>query len=189
MAPTITDSSTLLAARSAARTTTPVIAPPEALTAPLLPPAPREVARSLAGRVDLWRPVVRFTEPRFFTRLATGPGWEAWLLTWLPGQSTGLHDHGGSAGAFAVLGGFVDEDLPLRRSPGAAARTHLMTRRYRPGQIRAFGAQHVHDVAVRSGRRAVTLHVYAPRLTTMTRYDLSDGELVVTAREQEGEDW
>jgi hypothetical protein len=173
----------------AARPATPDVAPPQAPAAPDLPPAPREIARSLAGRVDLWRPLVRFSGRRFSARFATGPGWEAWLLTWLPGQSTGLHDHGGSEGAFAVLTGSVDEDLPLRRPHGGAARIHLRSRRYGPGEVRAFGTQHVHDVAARSGRRAVTLHVYAPRLTTMTRYDLSDGQLVVTVREREGEDW
>jgi hypothetical protein len=157
--------------------------------APLLPPVPRQIARCLAGRVDLWRPLVRFTQPRYYTRIATGPDWEAWLLTWLPGQSTGLHDHGGSAGAYAVVAGLVEEDLPVSRQPGAAAGTQVTTRRYRAGQIRAFGTEYVHDVAARSGRRAVTLHVYAPRLTRMTRYRLTDGGLVVTARELEGEDW
>ena len=150
---------------------------------------PREIARSLAGRTELWRPLVRYTEPRFHTRIATGPTWEAWLLTWLPGQSTALHDHGGSAGAFAVLAGTVDEDVLVPRAPGAPGGAHLTGRRLRAGQVRAFGSHHVHDVAARGGRRAVTLHVYAPRLTIMTRYVLADGELVVTSREQEGQDW
>ena len=181
---------------------------PASATAPTaptaLPLAPREVARSLADRPDLWRPLVRYRDPRFHTRLATGPDWEAWLLTWLPGQSTGLHDHGGSAGAFAVLVGSVDESLPLRspaalrsaQSPGSpggaderAEPVRLISRRYRAGQVRAFGTEHLHDVGARSGRRAVTLHVYAPRLTTMTRYEPADGRLVVTGREQEGQDW
>jgi predicted metal-dependent enzyme (double-stranded beta helix superfamily) len=153
---------------------------------PVLPPAPREIARSLAERTALWRPLVRFDDPRFYARIATGPDWEAWLLTWLPGQSTGLHDHGGSRGAFAVLAGAVDEDVPVRRN-GAPVR--LRTRRYGAGQVRAFGADHLHDVAARSGVPAVTLHVYAPRLEVMTRYALIDGTLAVTAEEREGGDW
>src|SRR3954471_14017962 len=97
-------------------TLTPVTAPAprQAPADPHLPLTPRERARSLARRPDLWRPLVQFTEPRFHARLASGPDWEAWLLTWLPGQSTGLHDHGGSAGAFTVLAGSVDEDLIVR---------------------------------------------------------------------------
>jgi hypothetical protein len=161
---------------------------PPARAVPVLPLAPRQIARSFAGRPELWRPLVRFAEPRFFTRLAVGPDWEAWLLTWLPGQSTSLHDHGGSSGAFAVLAGLVDESLPLRTG-GDTGRTHLLTRRYRAGQVRCFGSDHVHDVAARAGRRAVTLHVYTPRLATMRRYALVDGDLTVTSREREGEDW
>ena len=153
-------------------------------------PTPREVARSLAGQ--RWEPLIEFREPRWYRRVAEGPGWEAWLLSWLPGQSTGLHDHGGSAGAFAVLRGAVDEVLPLPSRPDSddaeAGRTRLARRRYRAGQVRAFPAHHLHDVAA-GGELAVTLHVYAPRLVSMTRYALVDGALAVTSREREGQDW
>jgi quercetin dioxygenase-like cupin family protein len=145
------------------------------------PPSPRQIALSLAEQTALWRPLVRFTEPRYFTRLSVGPSWEAWLLTWLPGQSTQLHDHGGSAGAFAVLSGLIDESLPVDGN--------LETRRYRAGSVRAFGSDHVHDVAARTRRRAVTLHVYTPRLTEMSRYALADGRLVRTCVEKAGDDW
>jgi mannose-6-phosphate isomerase-like protein (cupin superfamily) len=150
-----------------------------------LTPGPGEVARALAGRTELWRPLVRFAEPRFVTRISTTPRWEAWLLTWLPGQSTGLHDHGGSAGAFAVLAGSVDEDVATRTAEGP----RLRTRRFGAGQVRAFGPEHLHEVAARGRRPAVTLHVYAPRLREMTRYAMVAGQLSVTAREQEGQDW
>jgi Cysteine dioxygenase type I len=98
---------------------------------PALPLTPREIARSLVERQDLWRPLVRFTEPRFHTRIATAPGWEVWLLTWLPGQSTAQHDHGGSAGAFAVLAGTVDEDVPVPYVATRAGRPRLVTPRVR----------------------------------------------------------
>jgi len=90
---------------------------------------PRQIALSLAERRDLWKPRVRFTESRFYLRLAAGPGWEAWLLTWAPGQSTGLHDHGGSAGAIVVLAGELDESVLVprasvaRRPAGLALKT------------------------------------------------------------------
>ena len=151
-------------------------------------PTPREVARSLAGQ--RWEPLVEFSDPRWYRRVAEGPGWEAWLLSWLPGQSTGLHDHGGSAGAFTVLRGAVDEVLPLpaHADRPEAGRTRLARRRYRAGQVRAFGAHHLHDVAA-GGEPAVTLHVYAPRLASMTRYAIVDGALAVISREREGQDW
>jgi predicted metal-dependent enzyme (double-stranded beta helix superfamily) len=109
---------------------------------------------------------------------------EAWLLTWLPGQSTGLHDHGGSAGAFAVLDGVLDETVLVPDE-------HSMARRNRPyaaGEIRGFGRHHVHDVAP-AGGPAVSLHVYAPALIGMTRYVLEDGALVPLASERAGSDW
>jgi hypothetical protein len=63
---------------------------------PVLPklssPTPAGLARLatvLATRADLWRPLIQVDqENRWFTRIAGGDGWEAWLLTWLPGQRT-----------------------------------------------------------------------------------------------------
>ena len=40
---------------------------------------------------------------RWWTRLALTGGVELWLLSWLPEQGTGPHDHGGAAGSFTVL--------------------------------------------------------------------------------------
>src|SRR4051794_1862874 len=103
---------------------------------------PRRLAVELAAREQLWRPHVRFSHPRHYARLLTGTGWEAWLLTWLPGQSTGLHDHGGSAGAFTVLEGVLEETV-------LAAEGERLVRRSRPfvrGEVRPFGEHHVHDV-------------------------------------------
>src|SRR6266545_669129 len=49
---------------------------------------------------------------RWYARLALAGDHEAWLLTWLPGQATDLHDHGGAAGAFTVLEGHLTEATP-----------------------------------------------------------------------------
>jgi predicted metal-dependent enzyme (double-stranded beta helix superfamily) len=145
---------------------------------------PGRLAAELAARDQLWRPHVRFRHPRHYTRLLARPGWEAWLLTWLPGQSTGLHDHGGSAGAFAVVEGILEEAV-LAPEAGRLVRR---LRTYAAGEVRAFGRHHVHDVAPAAGP-AVSLHVYAPGLTRMTRYALEDGALVSLGSEQAGADW
>ena len=72
---------------------------------------PSALVTSFAGDQALWRPLVRFDPAqRVHTRLDSGPGWEAWLLTWLPGQGTQIHDHGGSAGAFVVVDGCLTEE-------------------------------------------------------------------------------
>lgn len=39
----------------------------------------------------------------------TGPGYEAWLLSWLPGQGSGPHDHGRSSCVLTVLAGTLTE--------------------------------------------------------------------------------
>ncbi|MGZ4603138.1 MAG: cysteine dioxygenase, partial [Kineosporiaceae bacterium] len=145
---------------------------------------PRRLAAELAAREQLWQPHVRFSHPRHYSRLLARPGWEAWLLTWLPAQATGLHDHGGSAGAFAVLDGELDETVLVPDGDGVARGV----RRYARGEVRGFGVRHVHEVSAVRGS-AVSLHVYAPALTRMTRYDLEDGRLVTLGSERAGADW
>ncbi len=66
-------------------------------------------ARAIAASPSLWLPFAGLEEPRFRLKLPTGPEYEAWLLTWLPGQTTGLHDYGGSSGCITVLEGTVWE--------------------------------------------------------------------------------
>jgi hypothetical protein len=137
-----------------------------------------------ARRAD-WPVQPRFdSERRWYTRLGGDTHHEAWLLTWLPGQSTDLHDHGGSAGAFTVLRGRLDEQLPI-----GGAQVRLITRGYGVGTTREFGPLHVHRMVNAGPVPSITVHVYAPALTRMTRYALRHGRLAVTAVEREGEDW
>jgi predicted metal-dependent enzyme (double-stranded beta helix superfamily) len=125
------------------------------------PPSPRSPRppsaaspTTLAADADLWRPLLHVDPTnRWYARLARTDDWEAWLLTWAPGQRTGVHDHGGSGGAFTVLDGSVEELTP-RPDGSLAART------YTAGQVRAFGPDHVHEVVGTGDRPAATLHVY-----------------------------
>lgn len=145
------------------------------------PSSLRLVATDLARRTELWRPYVRFDhDQRHYAPFARTDAYEAWVLTWLPGQSTGWHDHGGSAGVFTTVEGILHE----RTVRGDA----VLDRFVPAGGVRAFPAEHVHDVAP-SGGPAVSIHVYAPALSTMTRYTLTDGRLVVTGRDSAGLDW
>jgi len=62
------------------------------------------LARSLAADRDAWAPLVRYdATTRWYHRLRTGPGYEVWLLSWVPGQGSGRHDHGRSSGVLTVL--------------------------------------------------------------------------------------
>jgi predicted metal-dependent enzyme (double-stranded beta helix superfamily) len=149
----------------------------------------RAACERLAAREHVWRPLLRFDpDARWYTRLATAPGWEAWLLTWLPGQATGPHDHGGSAGAFRVLQGLITERTPIGPvqdgAPVAWRRRVLVA-----GSTRSFGPDHVHDVATGTVP-AVSLHVYGPALERMTRWDVDrGGRLVRLGTERAGADW
>jgi predicted metal-dependent enzyme (double-stranded beta helix superfamily) len=154
-------------------------------------PRLHHLVRRLAEHTELWEPHVRFaTASRWSVRVAATDEYEAWLLTWLPGQSTGLHDHGGSAGAFTVLRGVLEEStMPPARSGGPAALVH---RTLSAGGVRAFGPDLVHDVAnpAGTGEPAVSLHVYAPALETMRRFVLDDeGQVQVVSLERAGSDW
>jgi predicted metal-dependent enzyme (double-stranded beta helix superfamily) len=137
-------------------------------------PRPAEIARSLAAVPRDWIERVRLsTDERWYERLHHDDDHEIWLISWMPGQSTGLHDHGGSRGAFAVALGDLDEyDLTARRTLTA-------------GDSREFGAEYVHEVANTSRAPAVSVHVYSPPLTVMNRYDrTASGELVRLAEER-----
>ena len=62
-----------------------------------------EVLTRLAEQRVLWEPLIKFDPvSRHYARLASERGFEAWLLTWVPGQGTDWHDDGGSAGDFSL---------------------------------------------------------------------------------------
>jgi hypothetical protein len=69
-----------------------------------------KIVTDLARQQALWEPLVSYDlVARYYVHLAREPEFEAWLLTWLPGQGTDWHDHGGSAGAFITLRGVLTE--------------------------------------------------------------------------------
>ena len=74
------------------------------------------VVRRLATDPADWLGRVRLNpEGRWYERIHLDDSHEVWVISWLPGQATGFHDHGGSAGAFAVVWGTLVE----RRVVGA----------------------------------------------------------------------
>ena len=139
----------------------------------------REVAE--AGQ---WRDIAMFcTDERWFQRLELTANYEIWLLTWLPGQHTGFHDHGEAAGAFTVAQGSMLETLAR---PG---RRQVRRRPAAEGTVRMFGPEHLHDVANATSTPAVSVHAYSPPLTAMRRYAMTDGGLTVARTDHAGLDW
>ncbi|MFC7221522.1 cysteine dioxygenase, partial [Streptomyces polyrhachis] len=139
------------------------------LFAPHLLPAPAPgpatvaefaaLAREIAEDRDSWAPLVRYdAASRWYHRVRTGPGYEAWLLSWLPGQGSGRHGHGPSSGVFCVLEGELTE---LTGPAGAERRLRT------PGARHVFAPGYVHEVVNERLTPAVSLHVYFPGLTRM----------------------
>jgi predicted metal-dependent enzyme (double-stranded beta helix superfamily) len=132
---------------------------------------PSLIAARLAEQRTLWEPLISYDpHRRYYLRLAAQPDFEAWLLTWLPGQGTQWHDHGGSAGAFATLRGALTEEIAQVR-PDEPPRILPQSRELTPGALRAFGSQHLHRVTNRGIEPAVSLHVYASSLVEMHEYE------------------
>ncbi|MEU7134827.1 cysteine dioxygenase family protein [Streptomyces sp. NPDC046261] len=117
------------------------------------------LARSLAADTAAWAPLVRYdAASRWYHRLRTGPGYEVWLLSWVPGQGSGLHDHGRSSGVLTVLRGELTERTGDGRRPSRALGA---------GAQRVFAPGYVHEIVNDSLEPAVSLHVYFPGLTEM----------------------
>jgi predicted metal-dependent enzyme (double-stranded beta helix superfamily) len=160
-----------------------VVETPAGTEAQLGPVRLGRMVGALAADPDRWGGPVRFDAGRrWFRRLELADDYEIWLLSWLPGQSTGFHDHGRAAGAFAVARGEVTERAVA--GPGRVRR-----RTFAAGRVRPFGSRYVHDVANDSGGPAVTVHAYSPPLTAMRRYELTTSGLVHVATERAERDW
>ncbi|MFE2721220.1 cysteine dioxygenase [Kitasatospora sp. NPDC059327] len=163
---------------AAAATTGAATLTEERARTPLTPKSLRAIVRDLAEQPDQWIHHVRLsTEERWYRRLVADEDHEVWLISWLPGQSTGFHDHGGSRGAFAVALGELEE-LSL-----GGPEQGLLIRRITAGTARAFGPEYVHDVRNTAAGPAVTLHAYSPPLSSMAHYELRAGGLVRTSQE------
>ena len=123
------------------------------------------IVRTVAASPHLWRRHVRFDRgSRYWHRIATLPAADLWLLTWLPDQSTDLHDHGSSAAAFTVVAGALEE---VRAHPdGRRARSTLSA-----GACTTVPPGAVNDVGNRCSPPAISIHAYAPRLEQMTFWE------------------
>lgn len=121
-----------------------------------------------------WAHLVRYDpERRWSGLLERGLEHEAWLLTWLPGQHTQLHDHAGATGAFTVVSGTLTETV-LRSGSGADVDIrHSLA----AGQSRVFGPRYVHQVRNDGPDPAISVHVYRPARTRMRLYTVDMGTL------------
>ena len=131
----------------------------------------RQLVQGLAAREHEWLSLVRYdSSRRWYQRLTCADDHEVWLLSWLPGQRTGFHDHGESSGAFTVARGTLRERAAPGCRPGPSAGVS-------PGEARSFGPRYVHDVINASVHPAVSVHAYSPPLTSMRRFEVGPSGL------------
>src|ERR1700744_1031708 len=136
----------------------------------------------LRGRYDhLVPPAGVPTDDRWFVRLHGDDEVDIWLISWVPGHRTELHDHGGSLGALTLLTGSLDEF----RWDGE----HLRCKRLVAGDQAAFPLGWVHDVVwaptgpaasvvslSETQRPSLSVHAYSPPLTVMSYYEVTDNQ-------------
>ena len=132
---------------------------------------PVRVALEFAADRDRWKHLLRYDpDERFAALVERTADEEIWLLSWLPGQGSDLHNHADSTGAFAVVTGTLTE---LVARPGTRVSHRLV-----PGQVRVFGPNYVHQVRNAGPDPAISIHVYrAERAMTSFRY-AADGRLI-----------
>ena len=121
------------------------------------------VAR-IARRPDLWQPLVVIDrERRRYELLYEDDRVDIWVLSWMPGQRTGFHDHDRSDVALVCTQGELDEGSLVI---DAEAETVRMT----PGVSRIGPAGYIHAVAHRAGEPAISIHAYSPPLACVGQY-------------------
>ncbi len=103
---------------------------------------------------------------RWFTRLHADFELDVWLISWVPGHTTELHDHGGSLGALTVLSGALHE----YRWDGVRLRRRSLD----AGDQAGFPLGWVHDVVGAQAGTTLSVHAYSPPLTAMSYYEVSE---------------
>ncbi|NIH84930.1 cysteine dioxygenase [Amycolatopsis granulosa] len=126
---------------------------------------PVRVALEFAADRDRWRRLLRYDPDKRFSALVEArDDDEIWLLGWLPGQQTDLHDHGVSTGAFTVVTGRLSETVARR----GVTEVHRLS----AGQSRVFGPGYVHQVRNDGPDPAISVHVYRTGGRVMRPYHL-----------------
>ena len=162
----------------------PPAAPAAVVSGQLAPAALGRLVSATAAAEQTWRPLVRFTSgQRWFHRLELTQEYEIWLLSWLPGQRTGFHDHGDASGAFTVASGELRETLA---APGSS---RVRRRAAGQGSVTRFGGQHLHDVGNVSAAPAISVHAYSPPLSAMRRYQMTRSGLALLRTDRAELDW
>ncbi|MGH3620367.1 MAG: cysteine dioxygenase [Sciscionella sp.] len=130
-----------------------------ALPADRIDAHPVRLATAYARDSERWTGLLRYDpDARVTTLLEESGAYQVWLMTWLPGQHTDLHDHGGASGAFTVVRGALWERVLRDRAGQPVEVSHDLV----AGQSRVFGPGYTHQVTGIGAEPAVSIHVYRP---------------------------
>ncbi len=152
-----------------------------------VPPLPRRrvdllaIAEGFAVSATAIPELQGLTE-RAWVLLAVTDLFEAWAIGWPAGGAIELHDHGHSSGAVVVAAGSLTETT-VRSTPQGM--TAIGTHHISAGEHRRFGSRYVHDLTNDRDEQAISVHVYGPRLTTMTYYRLDEDGGLAPVRTEE----
>jgi hypothetical protein len=126
-------------------------------------------ARLFASDPELPDLVDRQSGERRWVQLDSSPYLQIWLVGWPVGTGTGWHDHGKSAGAFLTVSGSLREQTfhGHRR----------IDRTLSAGAGRSFGPDHIHHITNVGLDPALSVHLYTPRLSSGTRYAVTQSGL------------
>lgn len=127
-------------------------------------------------------PFVQFKETCYSRRrVVRGEYAELIVIGWRPGQRTPIHDHDGSWGTVRVCEGVMWETT--FEMDGARGLAYLTGREWRAGET-TDGADvpDIHQIGNPdiSDRNLITLHVYAPPLTSLNVYRVGHTESELT---------
>ena len=140
---------------------------------PLQPAELRGIARSLAACAGELAHLAAGAE-REWRLVAESEAYEAWVIGWPAGGALELHDHGGSRGVVSVVSGSLVETSVARFGDRLALRTRTISAATSPLSI---GCERIHDVVNPGPAPALSLHVYSPRLTSMTFFEVTNDGL------------
>ncbi|MCW2962090.1 MAG: cysteine dioxygenase type [Thermoleophilia bacterium] len=137
------------------------------------------LVQQLAADPTIWEPMVIVdADRRRYRLLYEDDRIDVWVLSWMPGQGTGFHDHDVSGVGFACAAGEVIEKQMLL--PSGATTVTLGA-----GDSRQGAPGYIHSVAHLDGAPAVTIHAYSPPLERVGQYHV-DGDGILRRAVEHG---
>jgi hypothetical protein len=145
----------------------------ETRLAPLSPEELWSVAEGLVASSDAWVDLSSGYERRW-ERIAETSRFEAWVVGWPAGGRIEFHDYGTSAGVVAVGFGTLIQTSVDRTRARVAPRSRVIDQMSGPLPV---VTGRVHDLINPGPGAAISVHVFSPRLTSMSYYQV-EGDLL-----------